>query len=60
MDNITMTGDSPLGQQSEYPDEYSAGLLFTIERAECRAARLLGELNVGATTTVNQLALHCR
>lgn len=32
-----MTGDSPLGQQSEYPDKYSAELLFAIERAESRA-----------------------
>ena len=42
MDTITMTGDSPLGQQSDYPDEYSAGLLFAIERAESRATLGLG------------------
>jgi 7-cyano-7-deazaguanine reductase len=38
-----MTGDLPLGQQSEYPDEYSAGLLFAIERAESRATLGLGD-----------------
>jgi 7-cyano-7-deazaguanine reductase len=42
MDTITMTGDSPLGQRSDYPDEYSAGLLFAIERAESRATLGLG------------------
>ena len=42
MDTITMTGDSPLGQQSDYPDEYSARLLFAIERAENRATLGLG------------------
>ena len=43
MDTITMTGDSPLGQQSEYPDEYSAALLFAMERAESRATLGLGD-----------------
>ena len=38
-----MTGDSPLGQQSEYPDEYSAALLFAMERAESRATLGLGD-----------------
>ena len=38
-----MTGDSPLGQQSEYPDKYSSGLLFAIERAESRATLGLGD-----------------
>jgi 7-cyano-7-deazaguanine reductase len=33
-----MTGDSPLGRQTEYPDEYSPKLLFAIARAENRAA----------------------
>ena len=37
-----MTGDFPLGQQSEYPDKYSSGLLFAIERAESRATLGLG------------------
>jgi 7-cyano-7-deazaguanine reductase len=37
-----MTGNSPLGQQSDYPDEYSPELLFAIARAENRAALGLG------------------
>ena len=37
-----MTGDSPLGQQSDYPDKYSAALLFAIERAESRATLGIG------------------
>ena len=38
-----MTGKSPLGQRSEYPDKYSPDLLFPISRSENRAALGLGE-----------------
>jgi 7-cyano-7-deazaguanine reductase len=43
MDTITMTGDSPLGQQSAYPDEYSPELLFSISRGENRVTLGLGD-----------------
>lgn len=38
-----MTDDSPLGQQSEYVDQYSPELLFAIPRAESRATLGLGD-----------------
>jgi len=43
MDTITLTRESPLGQRSEYPDEYSPDLLFAISRIENRATLGLGE-----------------
>jgi len=43
MDTITLTRESPLGQRSEYPDEYSPDLLFAIPRSENRATLGLGE-----------------
>ena len=43
MDTITLTNESPLGQRSEYPDEYSPDLLFAIPRSENRAVLGLGE-----------------
>jgi 7-cyano-7-deazaguanine reductase len=43
MDTITMTGDSPPGQQSAYPDEYAPELLLGISRSENRATLGLGD-----------------
>jgi 7-cyano-7-deazaguanine reductase len=49
-----MTGDSPLGRQTEYPDEYSPELLFAIARAENRTALgLSSELPFGGVDIWN-------